>query len=97
MNELNEEARRVTSVELLDAAIWREINSDDPQPPAAFLQALSCLLGRWLLIRSGSPAMDAVTLLCQARAYVMQHESVEDNATKDALSTSRPENMNTRE
>jgi hypothetical protein len=38
MNEINGEARRVTSVELLDAAIWREINSDDPQPPEAFLQ-----------------------------------------------------------
>ena len=55
MNEIDEEVRRVTSVELLDAAIWREINSDDPQPPAAFLQALSCLLGRWLLIRSVAP------------------------------------------
>jgi hypothetical protein len=97
MNEINREARRVTSVELLDAAIWREIDSDDPQPPAAFLQALSCLLGRWLLIRSGAPAMDAVTVLCQARAYVVRHEKVEANATKDALSTSRPENMTTRE
>jgi len=97
MNEINREVRRVTSVELLDAAIWREINSDDPQPPGAFLQALSCLLGRWLLIRSVSPAMDAVTVLCQARAYVVRHEKVEANATKDALSTSRPENMNTRE
>jgi hypothetical protein len=45
MNEKDGEVRRVTSVELLDAAIWREIGSDDPQPPAAFLQALSCLLG----------------------------------------------------
>jgi adenylate cyclase len=85
MNEIDEEVRRVTSVELLDAAIWREINSDDPQPPEAFLQALSCLLGRWLLIRSGAPAMDAVAVLCQARAYVVRHENVEANATKDAL------------
>jgi hypothetical protein len=85
MNEIDEEVRRVTSVELLDAAIWREIGSDDPQPPAAFLQALSCLLGRWLLIRSGTPAMDAVTVMCKARAYVVRHENVEANATKDAL------------
>ena len=85
MNKINEEARRVTSVELLDAAIWREINSDDPQPPAAFLQALSCLLGRWLLIRCRNPAMDAVTVLCQARAYVVRHENVAANAPKEAL------------
>ena len=85
MNEKNGEVRRVTSVELLDAAIWREINSDDPQPPAAFLQALSCLLGRWLLIRSRNPAMDAVTVLCQAQAYVVRHENMEANATKGAL------------
>ena len=85
MNAVNEEARRLTSVELLDAAIWREINSDDPQPPAAFLQALSCLLGRWLLIRSRNPAMDAVTVLCQARAYIVRYENVEVNATKEAL------------
>ena len=53
--------------------------------PRQFLQALSCLLGRWLLIRSEAPAMDAVTVLCQARAYVVRHENVEANATKDAL------------
>jgi adenylate cyclase len=85
MNEKNRDVRRVTSVELLDAAIWREIDSDDPQPPAAFLQALSCLLGRWLLIRSGAPAMDAVTVLCQARAYIVRYENVEANGIEDAL------------
>ena len=85
MNEKNGDVRRVTSVELLDAAIWREINSDDPQPAEAFLQALSCLLGRWLLIRSGAPAMDAVTVLCQARAYIVRYENVEVNGTEDGL------------
>ena len=85
MNEKNGEVRRVTSVELLDAAIWREIGSDDPQPPAAFLQALSCLLGRWLLLRSGAPAMDAVTVMCQARAFVVRYQNVEVNVTEDAL------------
>ena len=71
MDEKNGEVRRVTSVELLDAAIWREIGSDGSQPPTAFLQALSCLLGRWLLIRSEAPAMDAVTLMCQSREYIV--------------------------
>ena len=81
MNEKNGEVRRVTSVELLDAAIWREIGSDDPQPPTAF----SCLLGRWLLLRSGAPAMDAVTVMCQARAFVVRYQNVEVNVTEDAL------------
>jgi len=85
MNEKNGEVRRVTSVELLDAAIWRAIGSDDPQPPTAFLQALSCLLGRWLLLRSGAPAMDAVTVMCQARAFVVRYQNVEVNVTEDAL------------
>ena len=84
MNEINGEARRITSVELLDASIWWEIDSDDPQPPEAFLQALSCLLGRWLLIRSGAPAMDALTVMCQARAYVVRHENAEINGIEDA-------------
>jgi len=85
VNEKNVEVRRVTSVELLDAAIWREIGSDDPQSPVAFLQALSCLLGRWLLLRSGAPAMDAVTVMCLARAYVVRHENAEVNDSEDAL------------
>ena len=85
MNEKNVKVRRVTSVELLDAAIWREIGSDDPQTSAAFLQALSCLLGRWLLLRSGAPSMDAVTVMCQARAFVVRYQNVEVNVTEDAL------------
>jgi hypothetical protein len=85
IDEKNGEVRRVTSVELLDAAIWREIGSDGPQPPAAFLQALSCLIGRWLFIRSEAPAIDAVTVMCQVRAYVVRHESLEVNGIEDAL------------
>ena len=43
------DARRLTSVELLDAAVWREIDSAEAQPQAAFLEALSRLLdgGSW--------------------------------------------------
>ena len=39
-------------------------------PPAAFLDALSRLVGRWLLVRSDAPEMDAVTVLCKARGYI---------------------------
>ena len=69
MEEENTE-RRLTSVELLDAAVWREIGSEEPQPAGAFLEALSALVGRWLLIRSDTPEMDAVTVMCRARGYI---------------------------
>jgi hypothetical protein len=59
--------RPLTSVELLDAAVGREIGTEDAQPPAAFIEALSRLVGRWLLVRSETPEMDALTLMCKAR------------------------------
>ena len=36
MNEVTTDARPLTSIELLDAAVWREIGSEEPQPQAAF-------------------------------------------------------------
>jgi adenylate cyclase len=73
MSEENVDARPLTSVELLDAAVWREINSDEAQPQAAFLDALSHLVGRWLMVRSDAPGMDVVTVLCYiARQEVRQ-------------------------
>ena len=70
MSEGNVDARPLTSVELLDAAVWREIDSAEAQPQAAFLEALSRLVGRWLMVRSDAPEMDAVTVLCKARGYI---------------------------
>jgi hypothetical protein len=70
MNEVSKGARPLTSVELLDAALWREIASEEPQPRAAFVNALSALIGRWLLVRSDAPDMDLVTLMCRARGYI---------------------------
>src|SRR5271165_4921829 len=71
------EVTRLTSVQLLDAAIWREIGTEEPQPAPAFLEALSVLVGRWLLIRSTAPEMDAVTVLCKARGYIARHETTQ--------------------
>ena len=51
----------MTSVELLDAAVWREIGSEEPQPRAAFVDALAAIVGQWLLVRSDAPDMDLVT------------------------------------
>ena len=70
MKEEQAEVTRLTSVQLLDAAIWREIGSEEPQAAQAFTDALARLVGRWLLIRSTAPEMDAVTVLCKARGYI---------------------------
>jgi hypothetical protein len=77
MSEENVDARPLTSVELLDAAVWREIDSAEAQPPAAFLEALSRLVGRWLMVRSDTPGMDVVTVLCKARGYIARQEELE--------------------
>jgi hypothetical protein len=74
MSEESVDARPLTSVELLDAVVWREIGSEEAQPAAAFLDALSRLVGRWLLVRSDAPEMDAVTVLCKARGYIARQE-----------------------
>jgi hypothetical protein len=75
MSEENEDALPLTSIELLDAAVWREIGSEEAQPATAFLEALSRLLGRWLLVRSYAPEMDVVTVLSKARGYIArQHQ-----------------------
>ena len=68
------DARPLTSVELLDAAVWREIGSEEAQPAAAFLDALSRLVGRWLLVRSDTPEMDAITVLCKVRGYIARQD-----------------------
>ena len=74
MSEERVDVRPLTSVELLDAAVWREIASEEAQPASAFLDALSRLVGRWLLVRSDAPEMDAVTVLCKARGYIARQE-----------------------
>src|SRR5260370_28815119 len=67
MSQKEVEVTRLTTVELLDAAIWREIGTEEPQPAAAFLEALSALFGRWLIARSSEAAMDVLTGMCRAR------------------------------
>jgi hypothetical protein len=66
------DTRPLTSIELLDAAVWREIGSEEAQPAAAFLDALSRVVSQWLLVRSEAPEMDALTVLCKARGYLRE-------------------------
>jgi hypothetical protein len=70
MSQKEVEVTRLTSVQLLDAAIWREIGTEEPQPAPAFLEALSAVVGRWLIARSSEPEMDVVTVMCRARGYI---------------------------
>ena len=72
MSENATAARPITSIELLDAAVWREIGSEEPQAAASFLEALSTLVGRWLLVRSNDPEMDLLTVMCRARGYIVR-------------------------
>ena len=44
MSEERIDAQPLTSVELLDAAVWREIGSEEAQPASTFLAALSRLV-----------------------------------------------------
>jgi adenylate cyclase len=85
MSEGQAEVTRLTSVQLLDVAIWREIGTQEPQPASAFLEALSTLLGRWLVVRSTAPEIDAVTVLCKARGYISRHRDANSEVTRNAL------------
>ena len=69
--------RPLTSVELLDAAVWRELRTQDAQAAAAFVEALSRVVARWLLVRSETPEMDAMTLVCRARGYIAHARDME--------------------
>jgi hypothetical protein len=74
MSDQSQEAKPLTPLELLDAALRREIASEDTQPQAASLEALSALVGRWLLVRSEAPEMDALNVLCKARGYISRYK-----------------------
>jgi hypothetical protein len=76
MDNAQEELTPLTAVQLLDAAIWREIDSDEPQPQEAFIEALSRVLARWMLTRSQAPEMETMTALCKTHAYVLNPEKI---------------------
>jgi hypothetical protein len=78
MSETGDTLKPLTSLQLLDAAIWREIGSEEPQPPEAFHEALARLLARWMLTRAEAPEMETVATLCKTRAYVLHPERLMD-------------------
>ena len=74
MSDQLEEAKSLTPLELLNAALWREIASEETGKPEALVDAFSTLVGSWLLAHSETPEMDAVTLLCKARGYISRYK-----------------------
>jgi hypothetical protein len=63
-----------TSIQMLDAAIWKELGAEEVSKSEAFYDGLGTLLSRWLLARSQYPEMEAIKLLAKVRAYVAQPE-----------------------
>jgi len=74
MSDELEVAKPLTALELLDAALGRELASEGTGKPEALVDAFSTLVGSWLLAHSETPEMDAVTLLCKARGYISRNK-----------------------
>jgi hypothetical protein len=47
-----------TSLQLLDAAIWKEFDAEEVSEPEAFYHALAPLLARWLLALAEYPELE---------------------------------------
>jgi len=63
-----------TSIQMLDAAIWKELAAEEVAQSEAFYDALATLLSRWLLARSEYSEMEAIKLFAKVRAYVANPE-----------------------
>jgi hypothetical protein len=63
-----------TSIQVLDAAIWKELGTEEVAESEVFYEALGTLISRWLLARSEYPEMEAIKLFAKVRAYVTQPE-----------------------
>ena len=62
----------LSSVQLIEAALWRELGSTEPQSQDVLRQALADAVSRWLLIRSETPEIDALKFLCRVKANIAQ-------------------------
>ena len=65
---------QLSSVQLIEAALWRELASTEPQSQDVLRQALADAVCRWLLIRCETPDIDALKFLCRVRANIAQPE-----------------------
>ena len=71
---MNKVMPQLSSVQLIEAALWRELGSTEPQSQDVLRQALADAVSRWLLIRSETPEIDALKFLCRVRANIAQPE-----------------------
>ena len=69
---MNKVMPQLSSVQLIEAALWRELGSTEPQSQDVLRQALADAVSRWLLIRSETPDIDALKFLCQVKANIAQ-------------------------
>lgn len=65
---------QLTSIQILDTAIWTELGKKEDAEAEAFYNALGTLLSRWLIARSDYPEMEAIKLFAKVRAYVAKPE-----------------------
>ena len=65
---------QLSSVQLIEAALWRELGTTAPQSQDVLRQALADAVSRWLLIRSETPEIDALKFLCRVKANIAQPE-----------------------
>ncbi len=68
-----EPAKRLTAVQLLDAALETEAGGP-PGSEALRQQVLARLLARWLLARSDAPEIDVLRVCSQARTLITKPE-----------------------
>ena len=54
-----------TSIQMLDAAIWQELDGEKAHDAEAVYHTLGTLLSRWLLARSEYPEMEAIKLFAR--------------------------------
>ena len=71
---MNKLMTQLSSVQLIEAALWRELGSTEPQSEEVLRQALADAVSRWLLIRSETPEIDALKFLCRVKANIAQPE-----------------------
>ena len=64
----------LTSIQLIEAALWRELGSNEPQSADVLRLALADAVSRWLLVRSESPDIDALKFVCRVKANIAQPE-----------------------
>jgi hypothetical protein len=65
---------QLTSIQILDTAIWTELGKQEDAEAEAFYNALGTLLSRWLIARSDYREMEAIKLFAKVRAYVAKPE-----------------------